>query len=245
MLDKQERVVIGLTLSISTIMVIAVVILAVVYRQPAEPTAAEAAQKVRKDPQRQYPQQAPGSQSNYETAAPKSHETAAPKSRRTAARKNHKTASIKDIIRAAGSWRPIYRYWYGRMASDFTLTDINGRRHKLSSYHGKDVLLIFWATWCGPCRVEIPHLIELRKTVSEDELAMLAISNEGTALLKRFVAEQKINYTVLSDASTLPSPYNQVRAIPASFFIDTEGKIKLAVEGMMSLGEIKAVLEAE
>jgi len=237
MLDKQERVIIGLTLSISTIMVIAVVILAVVYRQPAEPTAAEAAQKVRKDPQRQYPQQAPGSQSNYETAAPKS--------RRTAALKNHKTASIKDIIRAAGTWRPIYRYWYDRRAPDFTLTDINGRRHKLSSYRGKDVLLIFWATWCGPCRVEIPHLIELRKTVSEDELAMLAISNEGAALVKRFVAEQKMNYTVLSDASTLPRPYNQVRAIPASFFIDTEGKIKLAVEGMMSLGDIKAVLEAE
>jgi peroxiredoxin len=94
--------------------------------------------------------------------------------------------------------------------------------------------------------MEIPDLIELRKTVSEDKLAMLAISNEHPASVKKFVADQKINYTVLlSNPRTMPGPFNTVNAIPCSFFIDAKGKIKLATVGMLSLDEIKAILRAE
>jgi len=99
---------------------------------------------------------------------------------------------------------------------------------------------------CSPCRMEIPDLIELRKTVGEDKLAMLAISNEKPDLVKGFVAKQKINYTVLlSNPRTMPGPFNAVNAIPCSFFIDAKGKIKLATVGMLSLDEIKAILQAE
>jgi peroxiredoxin len=152
---------------------------------------------------------------------------------------------LSDIIKAARTWRPAFKSWQGEEAPDFTLTDIAGKEHKLSDYKGKNVLLVFWATWCGPCRVEIPHLIELRETIGPDKLAMLAISNEQASLVKSFLEQTKINYTVLLDRGNLPGPYNGVNAIPSSFFIDSKGKIKLATSGLISLEEIKAILKAK
>jgi peroxiredoxin len=152
---------------------------------------------------------------------------------------------LDDIIKTARTWEPGYQSWYGKPAPDFALTDLAGKEHKLSDYKGKDILIIFWATWCPPCRMEIPHLIELRKTVADGELAMLAISNEALELVKKFVAQAEINYTVLIDRGTLPGPYDTISAIPSSFFIDRQGKMKLATTGLVSLKEIKAILEAE
>jgi peroxiredoxin len=153
--------------------------------------------------------------------------------------------SLEDIIKAAKTWDPIFRPWCGKPAPDFTLTDIEGKEHKLSDYRGKNVLIVFWATWCPPCRREIPNLIELRNTVSRDDLAILAISNENPSLVKKFVTQAKINYTILLDAGVLPAPYNSISAIPSTFFISPDGKIKLASAGMVSLDEIKAIFEAE
>ena len=107
------------------------------------------------------------------------------------------------------------------------------------------MLLIFWATWCGPCLIEIPHLITLRKSTSEGELAMLAISREPAALVKRFAAANKLNYTVLIDQGKMPLPYAQVNSIPSSFFIEPDGKIKLATAGLIPLDDIKAILQAK
>ncbi len=159
---------------------------------------------------------------------------------------NRPRISLNDVIRDARLWGPTYESWFGKMAPDFTLTDITGKQHKLSDYRGKNVMLTFWATWCGPCLIEVPHLIALRNIISEDKLAMLAISSEPPALVKRFLAGQKINYTVFaSDIRAMPAPFNSVNAIPCSFFIGPDGRIKLATEGTLSLGEIKAILQAE
>jgi thiol-disulfide isomerase/thioredoxin len=106
-------------------------------------------------------------------------------------------------------------------------------------------LIVFWATWCGPCLIEIPHLIELRNTISKDNLAILAISNERPDVVKKFVAQAKMNYTTLLDPGGLPAPYNAIRAIPSSFFIESDGKIKLGSTGLVSLEEIKAIFAAE
>ena len=154
--------------------------------------------------------------------------------------------SMDTVIRNARGWGPAYQRWYGKQAPDFALTDIDGEIHKLSDYRGKNVMLVFWATWCPPCVMEIPHLIALRNVVSKDELAILAISSEYRSLVKKFVKTQKINYTVFAgNAGYIPAPYSTIKGLPSSFFIDSEGKIKMATTGMTHLGEIKAILKAE
>lgn len=140
--------------------------------------------------------------------------------------------------------------WYDKEAPDFTLTDINGKEHKLSDYRGRNVLIIFWTTWCMPCRKEIPYLIELRKTVGGEDLAMLAISNESLKLVQKVVSQLGINYTVLLEKDNMPSPFGVMKifrttGIPCSFFIDPQGKVKLATSGLVSLKEIKAILKTE
>ena len=160
--------------------------------------------------------------------------------------------SLNDVIRNRRYWDTAFTSWYGQVAPDFTLTDIAGKQHKLSDYRGKNVMLIFWATWCGPCIREIPDLVELRKTIGEDKLTMLAISYittvppNTTEIVKSFVERQNINYPVLSvNKSDVSAPYNQMSGIPCSFFIDPEGKIKLATLGVLSLDTMKAILQAK
>jgi peroxiredoxin len=153
--------------------------------------------------------------------------------------------TIGQIVRSAATWGPGYHRWIGRHAPDFSVTDISGKTHRLSDYRGRDVMLVFWATWCGPCRVEVPHLIALRKHFSEDRLAMLAISNENEALVERFAADAELNYPVLAvDTSKLPGPFDSVFSIPSSFFIGPDGTIKLATVGMLSLSDMKDIIEA-
>lgn len=165
--------------------------------------------------------------------------------------------SLTDVIRAARYWQPTYRHWYGKTAPDFTLTDFDGKQHKLSDYRGRDVMLVFFATWCRPCLYEIPHLVELRRSISEDKLAILAISYEQPERVKKFITHYnlsninyKMNYTVLFEKNNMPNPFGVLRifgtsGIPCSFFIKPDGKIKLATSGIVQLADMNAILQAE
>ena len=153
--------------------------------------------------------------------------------------------SLKDVVENARMWAPEFRSWFGKTAPDMTITDINGKEHSIRDYRGKDVMLVFWATWCMPCIMEIPHLNALKNTLSEEKLAILAISNELPDLVKKFAAQQKINYTVFSTSrDDMPTPFNSITSIPCSFFIDPNGKIKLATIGTLSLGDMEAIIRA-
>lgn len=148
-----------------------------------------------------------------------------------------------DIIERNRTWNPVFTSWYGKPAPDFSVYDVDGKLYKLSDCRGKNILLIFWATWASLCRAEIPHLIELRNQINDENLVMLAMSNEDMNTLRRFVEKKKLNYSIVSiSSSSLPVPFNQINFVPTMFFIDATGKIRLAAAGIVSLNEMKAIL---
>jgi peroxiredoxin len=157
-------------------------------------------------------------------------------------------ASLNDVISHRRQWKPILTNWYEKDMPDFSVTDINGKTHKLSNYKGKNVMIALWATWCVPCQQEIPHLIALEKIINRDNLPakILAISNENPVTIKNFVKLYNLNYTViLNPGTTLPKPISLTEFIPTSFFVDPQGKIKLIIEGSGHLSELKTILLAE
>ena len=134
------------------------------------------------------------------------------------------------------------------VAPDFTLQDVSGKNVRLADLKGKVVLLEFWATWCPPCRDEIPAIERLHRQYGGKGLAILAISLDegGWDEVKSFVAAHKISYTVLRGTEDVSTKY-KVRLVPAMFLVDKEGNIKKQYMGGGSdeavEQEIKALLE--
>jgi thiol-disulfide isomerase/thioredoxin len=109
----------------------------------------------------------------------------------------------------------------------FTLKDMNGVDVKLASFKGKVILVNFWATWCGPCELEIPWLVELQKAY-RDDLVVLGVSIDDTAeQLKPYAATKKMNYPVLVglDRQDVQDAFGPLFGIPVSVFIDRNGTI--------------------
>jgi peroxiredoxin len=154
--------------------------------------------------------------------------------------------SIQNIVKAANDrWTPAWQEWWDKPAPDFTLTDIEGQTHKLSDYRGKDVVVVFWTTWYATCKKEASHWKELRNAYSMDKLAILAISNEPTAVVKKSAEELGINYTVLTNSGSLPVPFDKIETVPSSFFVGPDGRFKLAIKGMVPSTDAKAIVQAQ
>ncbi|MDH5636936.1 MAG: TlpA family protein disulfide reductase [Nitrospinota bacterium] len=122
-------------------------------------------------------------------------------------------------------------------APDFHLEDVmNGGKVRLSSYKGKWVFLNFWATWCGPCVVEMPMMNSLYNKMKKDGLAMVAVSiDEGdgsSGMVKKFAREFKLDFTILHDPDNSAMRDYRVRSIPRTFFVDPDGNIQAAAEGV-------------
>ena len=116
------------------------------------------------------------------------------------------------------------------LAPDFTLVDLDGNKHTLSDYRGKVVIIDFWATYCPPCRLEIPHFIQFYNDYKDDGLIILGIGLDGETKLKPFSKEYGINYPILIGDLATVGKYG-VRPIPTTFFIDRNGEIKNKIIG--------------
>jgi thiol-disulfide isomerase/thioredoxin len=118
-------------------------------------------------------------------------------------------------------------------APEFKLETLDGNPLSLSASHGKVILLNFWATWCGPCRAEIPDLIELQNKYKDRlQIIGLAFEDEEVADLKKAVAKTGINYPVAIAPFDLRMKYGGIAALPTSFMLDTEGRVVQKHEGL-------------
>jgi peroxiredoxin len=120
-------------------------------------------------------------------------------------------------------------------AVDFKLIDSNGKEVKLSDYKDKVVLLNFWATWCGPCEVEIPWFKEFEQTYKDRGFAVLGVSSdeEGWAVVRPYMKTLAMNYRVVLDDGKMPAPYKDIEALPTTFLVDRQGRIAVSHTGLV------------
>jgi peroxiredoxin len=112
-----------------------------------------------------------------------------------------------------------------RRQANFTLTDLHGKAWNLKDLRGKVVLVNFWATWCPPCRKEMPDLEALYLQFQDQGFVVLAISDEDASTVNPFLAERTITYPVLLDPGRKVNEQFQIEGIPKSFVYDRSGKL--------------------
>jgi len=140
-----------------------------------------------------------------------------------------------------GSTKPlIYGEVKGKEAPDFVLHDLEGKQVKLSDFRGKAVLLNFWATWCGPCKVEMPWFVEMQKQYGPQGLQIIgvALDDSGKEAIQKFAKEMGVNYTILQGHDAVGDAYGAV-GLPTTYFIDRGGKIIDSDSGLVSRSEIE------
>ena len=129
-----------------------------------------------------------------------------------------------------------------QQAPEFSLKDVNGRTVKLSEYRGDVVLLNFWATWCGPCKIEIPWFVEFEKKHKDRGFAVLGISmdDDGWDSVKPFLNRAKVNYRILMGTDTVAMLYGGVQSLPTTFLIDRDGKVAGIHIGLVGKSEYES-----
>ena len=133
----------------------------------------------------------------------------------------------------------------GQPAPDFTLNDSADSPVKLSAYKGKVVLLDFWATWCGGCKVEIPWYVEFQDKYRKDGLAAIGVSmdDDGWKSVKPFLEEHKLNYPVVIGDQSLGNKFGLTN-MPLTLLIDRNGKIAVSHAGMVDKDAFEAKIKA-
>ena len=139
----------------------------------------------------------------------------------------------------------------GKAAPEFALEDLSGRKVSLKSYKGKAVLINFWATWCAPCKIETPWLIELRNQYAAQGFEILGVSaddidrddaqklSEEKKEIARSAEQMHIPYPVLIDGGSLDTAYGGLDELPTSFFVDRKGTVVAAQLGLTSKDDIE------
>lgn len=124
-------------------------------------------------------------------------------------------------------------------APDFTLKDANARRVSLSDYRGKVVLLNFWATWCGPCKFEIPWFVEFQKEYEARGFTVLGVSmdEDGWKVINPFAVSEHMNYPIVLGDEKVNMLYGGIDALPTTLVIDRQGRVAYIHAGLIDKAE--------
>ncbi|HEV2276495.1 MAG TPA: TlpA disulfide reductase family protein [Acidobacteriaceae bacterium] len=132
----------------------------------------------------------------------------------------------------------------GKKAPDFTLHSADGKKISLSDYKGKAVLINFWATWCAPCKIEMPWFIGLRKQYADQGFEILGVSEDDSnvtrAQILKFGQQQGINYPLLMGDDAVSHKYGGIEFLPTSYFVGRNGKVVAETAGLASRAEVEA-----
>ncbi|MBK3494867.1 TlpA family protein disulfide reductase [Viridibacillus sp. YIM B01967] len=137
----------------------------------------------------------------------------------------------------------------GQMAPDFELETLDGKKVKLSDFQGKKVILNFWATWCPPCKEEIPHMQKYyEKFAKEDNFEIVAVNltnkDKSIEYVKEFAKTYEITYPVLLDTEGKQMKQYKIRIIPTTFYIDTKGVIQENKPGPVDQDSMKESIKS-
>jgi thiol-disulfide isomerase/thioredoxin len=130
----------------------------------------------------------------------------------------------------------------GKPAPDFSLASLDGKATlKLSDYKGKAVLLNFWATWCEPCKIEMPWFVELQKQYGPKGLQVLGVAMDDTDPkdISEFAQKMGVNYPIAVGKEAVGDQYGGIPYLPSTFYIDRDGKVVDRVYGLVSRSEIE------
>lgn len=129
----------------------------------------------------------------------------------------------------------------GQTAPDFTLESLDGKTVHLSDFRGKGVLLNFWATWCQPCKIEMPWFAELQKQYGPQGLQIVGIAMDDASPkeIGEFAHDLGVNYPILVGKEAVGDAYGGVQFLPATFYIGRDGKVVDKVFGLKGRGEIE------
>jgi thiol-disulfide isomerase/thioredoxin len=177
--------------------------------------------------------------------------------RKQAAERALAAASHGELVPVAGDVPQQGSALMGKPAPEFTLPDLSGKEVSLSSFKGKTLLINFWATWCGPCKLETPWLIELQNEYGPKGLQIVGISTEGDdlkpgdtegwahdkAAIAKFVKEEHMDYPVLINGDSLATQYAGLEVMPTSVYVNAEGKVVAVQLGITSKEEMAANIE--
>jgi thiol-disulfide isomerase/thioredoxin len=127
------------------------------------------------------------------------------------------------------------------VAPDFSLESIDGKSMKLSDLRGKAVLLNFWATWCSPCKIEMPWFVELQNQYGADGLQIVGVAMDDASKedIAKFAKDMGVNYPILIGKEAVGDAYGGVPALPESFFIGRDGKVVDKIIGLKGKSEIE------
>lgn len=149
---------------------------------------------------------------------------------------------------AAPGSSPAGRAMVGRPRPDFGLRDLGGHERRAAEWNGKVLVVNFWATWCPPCRREIPAFIDLQEKYGDKGLQLVGIAIDEPGSVKDFVEQMRVNYpTLIGDADAIQvarSFGNHVGALPYTVIVDRDGRIALTRAGELSRSEVEAAIHS-